>query len=94
MKTMAFILACTTIVGVVPVYALPPAAEGYTLAWSDEFNGTDLDTTSWTYNEGGDYYNSIQQYYTRGCVTVENGNLVIWSKHNDNGHPYTSGMDR
>jgi beta-glucanase (GH16 family) len=86
-----FVFLPMLIFGVVPVYALPPAVSGYALAWSDEFNGTDLDTIAWTYNEGGGYTSAIQQYYTRGCVTVENGNLVIWSKHNDNGHLYTSG---
>ena len=86
-----FVSLSMLVVGVVSVCALPPAAAGYGLAWSDEFNGTTLDTTAWNYAEGGGYTNSISEYYTRGCVTVENGNLVIWSKHNDNGHTYTSG---
>ena len=30
-------------------------------------------------------YNADQEFYTRSCVTVENGNLVIWSKYNPNG---------
>ena len=79
------------IAGVVSVYALPPAAAGYGLAWSDEFNGASLDTANnWSYDTS-QIYEVEMQTYTRSCVTVENGNLVIWSKHNDNGHLYTSG---
>jgi beta-glucanase (GH16 family) len=86
-----FVSLSMLISGIVPAYALPPAAAGYALAWSDEFNGTSLDTVNnWSYDTDG-VYNSIQVYYTRGCVTVENGNLIIWSKHIDNGHLYTSG---
>jgi beta-glucanase (GH16 family) len=79
------------IFGVVPAHALPPAAEGYVLVWSDEFNGTSLDTTAWDYARGQNYTNSISAYYTRANLTVENGSLVIWSRHDDHGYPYTSG---
>jgi beta-glucanase (GH16 family) len=87
-----FVSLSMLIIGVASAHALPPAAAGYGLAWSDEFNGTSLDTmNNWSYDTGDGYSSSISAYYTRGCVTVENGNLVIWSKHNDNGHLYTSG---
>jgi beta-glucanase (GH16 family) len=81
------------ILGVASVYALPPAAAGYTLSWSDEFNGTSLDTASWSYDTVS-YMNAEPERYTRSCVTVENGNLVIWSKYDSNAAGparYTSG---
>ncbi len=63
--------------------ASPPP--GYSLVWSDEFNGTSLDTTVWSYDTGGINPNTEEEYYTRSCVTVENGNLVVWCKYNPNG---------
>jgi beta-glucanase (GH16 family) len=75
------------------VFALPPAAAGYGLAWSDEFNGASLDTVNnWNYDTGM-VYCCEQESYHRACVTVENGNLVIWSKLNTYGgySPYASG---
>jgi beta-glucanase (GH16 family) len=75
------------------VFALPPAAEGYGLAWSDEFNGASLDTVNnWSYDTVL-YSCCEQESYHRANVTVENGNLVIWCKLNTYGgySPYTSG---
>jgi beta-glucanase (GH16 family) len=70
--------------GALAAYAKVPA--GYGLAWSDEFNGTSLDTlNAWSYDTGANQPNAEQEYYTRGCVTVENGNCVIWSKYNPSG---------
>jgi beta-glucanase (GH16 family) len=80
------------IAGVEPVHALPPAAAGYGLAWSDEFNGTSLDTVNnWSYDTGM-VYGADKADYHRECVTVENGNLVIWTKHKTFGYyNYISG---
>jgi|GEM_PF-2567027 beta-glucanase (GH16 family) len=80
-----FVSLSISIVGVVSVHALPPAAARYGLAWSDEFNGTSLDTTVWSYDTGSTNPTPEEEYYTRSCVTVENGNLVIWCKYNPNG---------
>ena len=54
----------------------------YTLIWSDEFGGTDLNLNQWTYDIGqGDWGwgNNEQQYYTNSSsnVSVENGYLNI-----------------
>ena len=59
------------------------AEEGWTLIWSDEFNGpdgSDVDPTKWVHeigNNGG--ANSEQEYYTPGTANtvVEGGQLVI-----------------
>jgi beta-glucanase (GH16 family) len=87
-----FIFLSILIVAVVPVHALPPAAAGYALAWSDEFNGTSLDTVNAWSNDTGPVYGAEQADYHRECVTVENGNLVIWTKHKTFGYyNYMSG---
>lgn len=60
--------------------------EGYTLIWSDEFDGDSLDTTKWSCQIGTgtsegltDWGNQELEYYTdrEENVRVENGELVI-----------------
>jgi beta-glucanase (GH16 family) len=86
-----FVSLSMLIVSVVSVYALPPTAAGYGLAWSDEFNGTSLDTiNNWNYDTVY-RYNGTQERYTLRCVTVENGSLVIWSRYDSSTHWYPSG---
>jgi beta-glucanase (GH16 family) len=88
-----FVSLSMLIIGVVSAYALPPAAAGYYLFWSDEFNGTSLDTVNnWSFDTGI-VAGVEEESYHRACVTVENGNLVIWSKLNTYGgySPYASG---
>ncbi len=62
--------------------AWSPSADpypGYDLVWSDEFDGTSIDTTNWNFETGGNWYNNEIQYYTSRPenARVENGNLVI-----------------
>lgn len=64
----------------------------YDLVWSDEFDGTELDSTKWVYevngNGGG---NNELQYYTSDNVVVEDGFLkIIAEKEDYNGKEYTS----
>lgn len=65
-----------------------PAMDEMKLVWSDEFDGTTIDTTKWTFEIGdGCQYgenlcgwgNNELQYYTDRAqnVFIENGNLVI-----------------
>jgi beta-glucanase (GH16 family) len=61
----------------------PPPATGFTLAWSDEFNGADgssLDASTWTYDIGGNGWgNNELEYYTNRTqnAQIKSGNLVI-----------------
>lgn len=64
----------------------------YKLAWSDEFDGTELSAATWNYDIGGEGWgNNEQQYYTDKNATVEDGHLVITAKKEQTGsNPYTS----
>ena len=67
------------------------------LVWSDEFNGTSLNTDYWTYEIGNGSWgwgNNEQQYYTNSeeNVSVSNGTLKITAKYESiGGKNYTSG---
>jgi beta-glucanase (GH16 family) len=60
-----------------------PPSTGYTLAWSDEFSGTDgstPDATKWTYDiGGGGWGNQELETYTNRALNaqIKGGNLVI-----------------
>ena len=64
----------------------------YALVWSDEFNGTSVDTTKWHFETGGGGWgNNEQEYYQGKNATVANGNLLITvKKESVGGQPYTS----
>ena len=77
--------------------AADPSASGWNLQWSDEFEGSSLDTSVWGYDIGrGDngWGNAELQYYTgrTSNVAVTGGNLKITAKKESyNGAQYTSG---
>lgn len=68
--------------------------QDWMLVWSDEFNGTTLDESSWTRETGGGGWgNNELQYYTERTVNsyLENGVLVIKAmQENYGGRNYTS----
>ena len=71
---------------------------GYSLVWSDEFNGTSLDTDDWNIDIGDGcpdlcgWGNNELQYYREENVTVTGGNLVITARAESyGGRSYTSG---
>jgi beta-glucanase (GH16 family) len=65
----------------------PPPATGYTLVWSDEFNGADgtsPDSSKWTYDTGGKGWgNNELECYTNLAqnAQMKGGNLVITAKN-------------
>lgn len=78
------------------------ASSRYQLVWSDEFNGTSLNTNNWNYNIGNSgtdgnnpgWGNNELQYYTdrEENVKVSNGTLkLIARQENYEGYSYTSG---
>jgi beta-glucanase (GH16 family) len=79
----------------------PPIKE-YTLVWSDEFNGNELDLNKWEIQLGdGSNYglwrwgNNEAQYYRRDNVSVSDGTLKIKSVREDiMGYEFSSGRIR
>lgn len=65
-----------------------------TMIWSDEFNGTELDTSSWNYELGDGcpylcgWGNAERQLYTTENHSFRNGHLVITARKD--GNVYTS----
>ena len=53
----------------------------YTLVWSDEFEGNQVNTSNWNFETGGGGWgNNEKEYYQSSNATVANGNLVITAK--------------
>jgi len=77
-------------------YTTPLTYPGYTLAWSDEFSGNNVDQNVWNFEIGnGDngWGNHELEYYTNSPknVFVSNGNLIIEArKEAISGFNYTS----
>lgn len=77
-------------------------AANYELVWSDEFNGSELDLTKWSYQIGDGcdinlcgWGNNERQYYQSENVTVANGVMTIEArKERVKGSAYTSGRIR
>ena len=67
-------------------------AGAYHLVWSDEFNGTSVDTSVWHFEKGASGWgNHEQEYYQPANAAIEDGNLVITAKRENSGaHAYTS----
>ena len=63
-----------------------PALGSYSLVWSDEFNGTTLDTSNWNIDIGNGcpslcgWGNNELEYYRAENVSVSGGNLVLTAK--------------
>lgn len=95
--TLAFILAVSGMTIMKNDGAEVYAADSWNLIWSDEFNGTSLDTSVWSYEKGnGDWGwgNGEVEYYTdrKDNVNVADGCLqLIAKKENYGGQKYTSG---
>jgi beta-glucanase (GH16 family) len=78
-------------VTVTAVAGYDPAA-GWSLVWSDEFDGVAVDPASWTFDLGeGGWGNSESQYYRAENAAVAGGLLTITARAEVmGGAPYTS----
>ena len=85
-------------------YDAPTSYAGYDLLWSDEFNGSVVDTTKWGFDLGNvspegnvGWGNSELQHYRPENATVADGMLTIEAQHHlprlteVNGQPVTAG---
>jgi beta-glucanase (GH16 family) len=75
-----------------------PAAAVYSLVWSDEFDGSSLNTGNWTIDIGDGcpnlcgWGNNELEYYRAENVTVTGGNLILTARQeNYGGRAFTSG---
>ncbi len=68
-----------------------PLTGTYAMVWSDDFNGTALNTANWGYDNSA-HNNGEAQQYTTNNVTVSGGLLNIAAKKEvNNGYQFTSG---
>jgi beta-glucanase (GH16 family) len=69
-------------------------SQGWNLVWSDEFNGTTIDTENWVFDKGGSGWGNAElEYYTDRPenARIENGMLVIEARQEKyQGLTYTS----
>jgi len=64
----------------------------YTLVWSDEFDGTSVNSSKWNNITGNPGVNNEKEYYQPANTAVTGGNLVITARQQSvGGQPYTSG---
>ncbi len=75
-------------------YSTPTSYAGRELVWSDEFDGTSLNTSNWVHEIGtgnNGWGNNELQYYRAENTAIESGNLVITAqKEAFGGSEYTS----
>lgn len=65
----------------------PDYISGFTLTWADEFNGTEVNNSNWTFETGASGWgnNELQNYTNGDNVEVKDGKLIITAKKvNDN----------
>ncbi len=73
-----------------PVPTATPHGPYTNLVWSDEFNGTSLDTTNWTLETGGGGFgNNELEYYTNGQNLTFTGSEMIINARQENPAGYT-----
>ena len=61
-------------------YSTPETYEGMTLAWSDEFDGPEINSNNWTFEIGTGNWgwgNNELQYYQEENTSIIDGNLVV-----------------
>ena len=74
------------IIGKDTAFTTPIYREGYVLVWQDEFEGTKLDTNSWTHELGDGcpdlcgWGNNEKVWYRPENTQVKNGKLIITAK--------------
>lgn len=78
-------LLSAMVLAALPLTAAPDKAPkelegGWVYEWGDEFNSSKLNTKKWAYELGVVRNPGASQAYTKKCVAVKNGKLVITSR--------------
>jgi len=78
-------------------YDAPTTYAGYNLVWADEFNGTTLNATDWSFENGDGcpnlcgWGNNELEYYQPNNLSFQDGKLIIEAKKENVGNrQYTS----
>lgn len=75
-------------------YTSPTSYDGMTLVWEDNFSGTALNSSDWTFETGrgsNGWGNNELQFYRQENTSIVDGHLVITAKkENFSGAEYTS----
>lgn len=78
-------------------YDAPTSYPGYTLVWSDEFNGAAVNTSDWTFENGDGcpgncgWGNNELEFYQPANTTFQDGKMIIEARaENVGGKNYTS----
>jgi len=78
-------------------YDAPASYAGYSLVWADEFNGTTLNQTDWSFENGDGcpnicgWGNNELEYYQPNNLSFQDGKMIIEAKkENVGGKNYTS----
>ncbi len=97
------LIRLSVLIGILIVFIAPlgrsvqaQSRQPWTLVWGDEFSGTTIDRSNWTFDIGaGGWGNNELEFYTDRPVNarVEDGKLVIEARKEEfgiRGNPYTS----
>src|SRR5262245_965368 len=91
-KAIAISLSLCVVL-IAAVVATVPAANaqtGWNLVWSDEFNGSSLDSSNWVIETGGGGWgNSEREYYTNGQNLIFNGSTMTIQGRKENPAGYS-----
>jgi beta-glucanase (GH16 family) len=83
MNVVARILLVSSVAVMSLTLSAQQASDGYRLVWSDEFNGTSVDTTVWNFEEGY-IRNHEWQYYQKDNAREADGILTITARRETN----------
>lgn len=95
----SMVLCSSFVIGNVQMQQAKAVNTDWRLVWQDEFNGSSLDLSKWSYQEGTgkdvgltDWGNNEAESYSKNNVYLQNGELVIEArKEAKDGKNYTSG---
>ncbi len=83
MKTSKITIALLFLL--VSSFSFAQSKDGYALVWEDNFNGTVLDTTSWSHETAAPgWVNNELQRYTNDNIEFADGKLLIIAKKENN----------